>query len=80
MVGREIFDIEDVAHVVLFAREVDLVSIVVVAWEHLEGSIGSWLMFGLAFVGEPVLAKVQPHEVANVEYHGLLVEVELGRE
>ena len=31
MVGREVLVIEDVAHVVLVAREVDLVSIVVVA-------------------------------------------------
>ena len=41
MEGREIFDIEDVAHVILVAWEVDLVSVVVVSREHLEGSIGS---------------------------------------
>ena len=51
MVGREIFDIEYVAHGVLVAWDVDLVGIVVVAFEHLEGSIRSWLKFGLAFVG-----------------------------
>ena len=31
MEGREIFDVEDVAHAVLVAREVDIVSVVVVA-------------------------------------------------
>ena len=31
MVGREILDVEDVAHIVLVAREVDLVSVVVLA-------------------------------------------------
>ena len=58
MEGREIFDVEDVAHVVLVAREVDPVSIVVVSCEHLEGSIRSWSKFGLAFLGKGVLAKV----------------------
>ena len=58
MVGREILDIEDVAHVVLVAREVDLVSIVVVAYKHHEGSICSWSEFGLALGREAVLAKV----------------------
>ena len=42
MVGREIFDIEDVAHGVLVAWDVDLVGVVVVAFKNLEGSIGSW--------------------------------------
>ena len=42
MVGREIFDIEDVAHRVLVAWDVDLVGVIVVACKHLEGSIGSW--------------------------------------
>ena len=55
---REIFDVEDVTHVVLVAREVNLVSVVVVACKHLEGSIRSWSKFGLAFIGEAVLAKV----------------------
>ena len=27
-----------------------------------------------------VLAKVYPHKISNVEYHGLLVDVKLGRE
>ena len=36
MERREIFDVEDVAHVVLVAREGDLVSIVVVACKHLD--------------------------------------------
>ena len=58
MEGREIFDVEDVAHVVLVSQEVNLVNVVVVACEHLEGSIGSREKFGLAFVGEVVLAKV----------------------
>ena len=58
MVGREIFDVEDVAHGVLVACNVDLVGVVVVAFKHLEGSIHSWLKFGLAFVGEAILAKV----------------------
>ena len=40
------------------AREVDLVSIVVVACKHLEGSVRSWSKFGLEFLGEAVLAKV----------------------
>ena len=39
MERREIFDVEDVAHVVFVAREVDHVSVVVVSCEHLEGSI-----------------------------------------
>ncbi len=42
MVGREIFDVEDVAHGVLAAWNVNLVCIVVVACKHLEGSISSW--------------------------------------
>ena len=58
MVRVEIFDVEDVAHVVLVAREVDLVSVVVVACKHLEGSIRAWSKFGLAFLGKAVLAKV----------------------
>ena len=58
MVRGEIFDVEDVAHGVLVAWDVDLVCVVVVASKHLEGSIGSWEKFGLAFVGEAVLAKV----------------------
>ena len=41
MVWREVFDIEDVAHIVLVAWEDDLVSVVVVACKHLDGSIGS---------------------------------------
>ena len=35
---------------------------------------------GLAFVGEAVLAKVYPHKISNVEYHVILVDVELGCE
>ena len=58
MEGREIFEVEDVAHVGLVAREVDLVSIVVVACKHLEGSIRSWSKLGFAFLWETVLAKV----------------------
>ena len=57
MVGREIFDVEDVAHGLLVAWNVDLVGVVVVAFKHLEGSIRSGSKFGLAFVGEAVLAK-----------------------
>ena len=58
MVRGEIFDVEDVAHGVLVAWDVDLLGIVVVAFKHLEGSILSWSKFGLAFMGEAVLAKV----------------------
>ena len=58
MEGREIFDVEDVAHVVFVPWEVDLVNVVVVACEHLEGSIGSWSKFGLVFLWKAVLAKV----------------------
>ena len=58
MEGREIFDVEDVAHVVLVMWEVDLVSIVAVACKHLEGSIRSWAKLGFAFLLEAVLAKV----------------------
>ena len=58
MVGREIFDVEDVPHGVLVAGEVDLVSIVVVACKHLEWSIRSWLKLGLAFLWKAILAKV----------------------
>ena len=42
MVGREIFDVEDVTHGVLVSWDVDLVGVVLVAFKHLEGSIGSW--------------------------------------
>ena len=42
MVGREIFDVEDVANVVLVAWDVDLVGVVVVACEYLEWAIYSW--------------------------------------
>ena len=79
MVWRRIFDVEGVAHVVLVAREVDLVSVVVVACKHLEGSIRSWSKLGFAFLWEAVLAKAQPHSITNVEDPRLLVEVELGR-
>ena len=59
MVGREILDIEDVAHGVLVMWEVNLVGVVVVVvFKHLERSIRSWLKFGLAFVGEAVITKV----------------------
>ena len=58
MVGREIVNVEDVAHGVLVAWDVNHVGVVVVACKHLEGSIGSWKKFGLAFGGEVVLAKV----------------------
>ena len=58
MVGCKILDAEDIAHVVLVAREVDLVSVVVVACKHLEGSIRSWTKLGFAFLWEAVLAKV----------------------
>ena len=58
MESREIFDVEDVAHVVLVAREVDFVSVVVVACKHLEGSIHSWSKLGLAFLWKAGLAKV----------------------
>ena len=58
MEGREIFDVEDVTHVVLVAWEVDLVSIVVVSCEHLEGSIRSWSKLGLAFLWKAILSKV----------------------
>ena len=58
MERREVLDVEDVAHIVLASWEVDLVGVVIVAHEDLEGSIGSREKFGLAFVGEAVLAKV----------------------
>ena len=58
MVRGEIVDVEDVAHVVLVAREVDLVSVVVVSCEHLEGSIRSGSKLGLAFLWKAFLAKV----------------------
>ena len=58
MVWRKILDVEDVAHVVLVAREVDLVSIVVLACEHLEGSICSWSKLILAFLWKALLVKV----------------------
>ena len=58
MVGREILDVEDVAHGVLVTWDVDLVSIVVVACKHLEWSIHSCLKLGLAFLWKAVLAKV----------------------
>ena len=58
MVGRVILDVEDVAHGVLVAWEVDLVGVLVVVFKHLEGSVLSWSKFGLAFMGEAVLAKV----------------------
>ena len=58
MERREIFDVEDVTHIVVVAREVDLVSVVVVACKHLEGSIRSWAKLGFAFLWEAVLAKV----------------------
>ena len=57
-VGREILDVEDIAHVVLVARYVNLVCIVVVALDHLERSVDSREKFGLAFIGVAVLAKV----------------------
>ena len=41
MVGRKVLDIENVAHVVLVVRELDLISVIVVVCEHLEGSIRS---------------------------------------
>ena len=58
MVRGEIFDVEDIAHIVLVAGEVDLVSVVVVSCKHLEGYVRSWSKFGLAFLGKEVLAKL----------------------
>ena len=58
MEGREIFDVEDVAHVVLVVWKVDLVSVVVIACKHLEGSIRSGSKLGLAFLWKAFLAKV----------------------
>ena len=58
MVGREIFDVEDVAHGVLVTRDDDLVCVFIVACKHLEWSIHAWSKFGLAFLGKAVLAKV----------------------
>ena len=58
MVRGEIFDVEDVAHGVLVAWDVDLVCVVVVACKHLEWSIRAWSKFGLVFLGKAVLAKV----------------------
>ena len=58
MEGREIFDVEDVAHIVFVVREVDLVSVVVVSCEHLEGSICSRSKLRLAFLWKVLLAKV----------------------
>ena len=79
MVGREIFDVEDVAHGVLVPWNVNLVGVVIVACKHLEGSIRSWSKLGLAFLWKVVLAKMYPHEISNVEDHGVLVDVALGR-
>ena len=42
MVRGEIIDVEDIAHGELFTWDVNLVGIVVVAFKHLEGSMGSW--------------------------------------
>ena len=42
MVLGQVFDVEDVANVVLVAWDVDLVGVVVVACKHLEWSVGSW--------------------------------------
>ena len=50
MEGREVFDVEDVAHGVLVAWNVDLVGVVIVACKHLEGAIRSWSKLGLAFL------------------------------
>ena len=58
MVGREIFDVEDVAHGVLVTWDVDLVCVVVVTCKLLEWSIRAWSKFGLVFLGKAVLVKV----------------------
>lgn len=58
MEGREIFDVGDVTHIVFVSREVDLVSVGIVACEHLEGSIFSWSKLRLAFLWKAVLVKV----------------------
>ena len=58
MVLGQVFDVEDVANVLLVAWDVDLVGVVVVACKHLEGSIRSWSKLGFAFMWEAVLAKV----------------------
>ena len=58
MEGREFLDVEDIAHIVLVAGEVDLVSVVVVSCKHLEGYVRSWSKFGLAFLRKAVLANV----------------------
>ena len=58
MVWGEIFDVEDVAHGILVAWEVDLASVVIVSCEHLERSIRSWSQLGLAFLWKALLAKV----------------------
>ena len=45
MVWREVLDVEDVAHGVLVAWDVDLVGVVIVACKRLEGSIRSGKKF-----------------------------------
>ena len=42
MVLGQVFDVEDVANVVLVAWDVDLVGSVVVSCDHLEWAVGSW--------------------------------------
>ena len=61
MERREVFDVEDVTHIVLVSWDVDLVGIVVVACEYLEWAIGSWKELGLALLGKTILAEMYPN-------------------
>ena len=58
MVLGQVLDVEDIAYIVLVTWNVDLAGIVVVACEHLEGSIGSRKYLGLALLGEAVLPEM----------------------
>ena len=42
MVLGQVFDVEDVANIVLVAWDVDLVGVVVVVCDRLEWTVGSW--------------------------------------
>ena len=80
MVLGQVFDVEDVANVVLVAWDVDLVGVVIVVCDHLEWSVGSWEYLGLAFLGEAVFAEMYPYLITRLEHHRRLVDVELGGE
>ena len=76
IVRLEVLDVECVAHRILGGRDVDDVCVVVVAFEHFEGVVASWLELGLSLFRESIFAEMNPHKISFFEDALLLILVE----